>query len=344
MSAVALPVLRTPRLTLRPLEYSDARDIVDGVGNYDVARWLAVVPYPYGVADAHSFLSEVIHGGRRVWAICEGDGLQGIVSVAGGALGYWLARPVWGQGYGFEAVNAVAANWFADPDAGALAASCFHGNERSFAILRAAGFEVVCQRKRPARALSQEVWTSDMRLTRTRWELRQDFTLKTPRLTLRPMRTRDAVSLSALAVAEVTRNLCSIQPGLSEAGAREHIARHSWCGVPEFLLSIEREGHVIGALGLGGSPVSLTYFLSPEQWGQGLAGEALGAFLPQVFGRFTLGSVVAECFEDNAASRRVLQRLGFAETGRKTSGAAGRLEPAPVITYVLTRESLKVKP
>lgn len=38
MSYAALPVLRTPRLTLRPLTHLDADAIVDGVGNYDVSK------------------------------------------------------------------------------------------------------------------------------------------------------------------------------------------------------------------------------------------------------------------------------------------------------------------
>ena len=59
MHSAAPPTLRTPRLTLRPLTYDDCDAIAEGVGNYDVSRWLAVVPYPYSVEDARAFLERV---------------------------------------------------------------------------------------------------------------------------------------------------------------------------------------------------------------------------------------------------------------------------------------------
>ncbi len=68
MSRQAPPVLRTPRLTLRPLEMTDADAIVEGVGNYDVSRWLSVVPYPYTVEDALWFLEKTFETAKTFYS------------------------------------------------------------------------------------------------------------------------------------------------------------------------------------------------------------------------------------------------------------------------------------
>ena len=139
MSYAALPVLRTPRLTLRPLTDQDADAIVDGIGNFDVSKWLAVVPYPYSRDDAEKFIAKVDESGKPFWAICDADGLQGVVCLDD-ELAYWLARRVWGRGYGFEAAHAAVSHWFADPGAGDLMSGYFEGNTISGRLLFALGF------------------------------------------------------------------------------------------------------------------------------------------------------------------------------------------------------------
>ena len=59
---LAEPRLATRRLVLRPLAEGDLDDIVFGVGNFNVARYLARVPHPYGRRDAEGFLAFVRHG------------------------------------------------------------------------------------------------------------------------------------------------------------------------------------------------------------------------------------------------------------------------------------------
>ena len=61
----------------------------------------------------------------------------------------------------------------------------------------------------------------------------------------------------------------------------------------------------------------LGYWLDRAQWGRGVAGAAVAAFLPLVPER-PLHAVVAE---HNVASRRVLERLGFAQVGVKSPDA-----------------------
>ena len=55
---MTIPVLETARLRLRPVTPADAPAIVEGVGDWDVAKWLAVVPHPYTADDAREFIEE----------------------------------------------------------------------------------------------------------------------------------------------------------------------------------------------------------------------------------------------------------------------------------------------
>ena len=341
MSYAALPVLRTPRLTLRPLTDHDADAIVDGIGNFDVSKWLAVVPYPYSRDDAERFIAKVQGSGKPFWAICDADGLQGVVCLDD-ELAYWLARRAWGRGYGFEAALAAVSHWFSDPAAGDLMSGYFQGNTASGRLLSALGFVLEEQQERYAKSFQQDVVSNKMVLSRARWKARLEMAIYTPRLAIRPMMVGDAAALVALAVPEVTRNLSQIPTGWSEKDALDFIGKSRFRGLPGFRLAIEKDGQCIGGLGLGGSPVGIAYFLSPAHWGQGIATEALSAFLPEVFERFPLNTLVAEHFDDNPASGGVLRKLGFVETGQGMGTSKGRLEPHPVITYALSREGLKV--
>jgi RimJ/RimL family protein N-acetyltransferase len=160
--------LRTPRLTLRPLRPDDREAVARGVGNYDVAHWLAVVPYPYGLAEADTFIDEVRAAGKRVWAICDGEGLQGVVGLEA-QLGCWLARPAWGRGYASEACGIVVWHAFTALNEGSVESYVFEGNDRSHRVLTKLGFRETGRRKVESRALAQTVEALSLCLTRADW-------------------------------------------------------------------------------------------------------------------------------------------------------------------------------
>lgn len=341
MSYAALPTLRTPRLTLRALTEQDADAIVDGVGNYDVSRWLGVVPYPYDRRDALSFIGEVQDGPKLVWGVEDNSGLIGTVSTED-ELGYWFARRVWRKGYGFEAARAAVAHWFDDPSRGDLTSGYFQGNLRSEAVLRSLGFRFVGERTRYAKSLQQEVSSNELCLRRTDWDALQGFTLYTPRLTLRPMERSDAQALLALSAPEVARNVWNIPADWSLGAAEGFVADNVWQGYPGFRLAVVQGQHLAGYVGFGGEPLSVYFALAPDRWGQGVMTEALSAFLPELFRRFPMSQIRANHFVDNDASGKVLRKLGFERTGTDVATSKARLEPAPVITYAVTRETLRV--
>lgn len=57
------------------------------------------------------------------------------------------------------------------------------------------------------------------------------------------------------------------------------------------------------------------YVVAKEHWGRGLVPEALGPILRFGFERMKLHSVEARIHPDNRASRRVAEKLGFAQEG-----------------------------
>ena len=78
---------------------------------------------------------------------------------------------------------------------------------------------------------------------------------------------------------------------------------------------IELDGRLIGKAGLFEFP-EIGFILHPDAWGKGYAGEALRPVLDRAFTVHGLPFVEADVDPRNAPSLRLLQRMGFAETGR----------------------------
>jgi [ribosomal protein S5]-alanine N-acetyltransferase len=117
----ATVVLETGRLRVGSLRDNDLADLVAQIGNWEVARWVSNVPYPYTEADGREWIALVQQdhatGRPRRFGIAlrETNRLIGGVGLDGStgdgsdepSLGYWLGQPYWGYGYGREAVAAV---------------------------------------------------------------------------------------------------------------------------------------------------------------------------------------------------------------------------------------------
>lgn len=90
------------------------------------------------------------------------------------------------------------------------------------------------------------------------------------------------------------------------------IARNA-AGGDDFV--IEHEGRVIGDVGAGRLP-DFGFMLRRDCWGKGFATEASRAFIDHAFRNTAATELRADVDPRNAASLRVLDRLGFVETGR----------------------------
>lgn len=344
-----LATLETARLRLRPVERADVPAIVEGVGNWDVARWLAVVPYPYGPADAETFVAGTHARQARCWAIDDGSGLCGIVSLDP-MLGYWLARRVWGRGYLTEAGDAVVDAWFADGRAGPLQASYMTANAASARVLDKLGFTDVGAREIRSVALDQSVPGRLVSLSREGWKARRRYRLATRRLRLQELGDGDLGPLRRIGGdPRVASMIPAARSPWPEVEARRWLETGRYRGRPGFHAAIRtRMGRLIGMVSMGvppgGTVAGCAFFLDPAYWGRGLVTEAAGAFLADTMDRFGVPILTAEHVADNPAGGAVLRKLGFVRTGAAGRVSPARVEPAPVVIYRLDRANLKVTP
>jgi len=155
-----------------------------------------------------------------------------------------------------------------------------------------------------------------------RWDDR--FTLETPSLVLRALRSDDAAALfAAFSDARVMR-YWSTPPWTSLDQAHGFIERsHAAMASGEALrLGIERreDALLIGQCTLfdfvgPSTRAEIGYTLRFDAWGRGLMHEALTALLAHGFGTLGLHRVEADIDPRNTPSARSLERLGFTREG-----------------------------
>ena len=334
----------TPRLRLTPVSAGDPAEVADLIGNYDVARWLGRVPYPYSRADAEAFIAANADQTGRVWFIHDKGGLVGGISIDD-ELGYWLARPAWGKGYATEAGDWVVDVHFADPEAGALPSNYFPGNCRSAGVLKKLGFQETGQRPVRSLSLGQTIESHGMALARDAWRSRREIRIDTPRLTLRPLTAADAPILARIGgVPEIARMMTHLTAPWREPDVLNWIATGRFRGRPGYRLAITRDGRLIGTVGFGPDQ-SISYLLDRESWGKGIVTEAMTGFIADTFDRFPgITQLKADHFTDNPASGAVLRKLGFRETGTAMLSSRARSAPEPCVLYRLTRNAWAARP
>ncbi|QBF31963.1 GNAT family N-acetyltransferase [Thalassococcus sp. S3] len=164
-------IIETDRLVLRRLGPEDVGDIAALANNFEVARWVSRVPYPYSVEDAQMFIDTLPMGDPGVFGVTAEGRLVGCVSITK-AFGYWYGQPFWGRGYATEAGRALVAAHFAKSD-DTLQASYMLENAGSKGVLTKIGFEPTHLDTNPSRALGRDVEVQHVELTRTRWEALQ---------------------------------------------------------------------------------------------------------------------------------------------------------------------------
>jgi RimJ/RimL family protein N-acetyltransferase len=159
------------------------------------------------------------------------------------------------------------------------------------------------------------------------------FRLETRRLWLRWPQAADAPALGELAgdwdVARMTANLP--HPYRREDAdhfigrSREDNARGAALLFALTLKSLARQ--TIGVIGIEPSDFGpkLGYWLGRPYWGRGLASEAAAAVVDAFFLVTPRDELGATVLEENAASRGVLENLGFVEAAREAESASLRL-------------------
>lgn len=174
------PELRTKRLHLRPMQADDVDRIVEYLSDFEVSKRLARAQHPYERRHALDWVARN-QTSRLVdqtgFVLDAGQGLTGsigfhlIEDIPN--VGYWLAKPFWGQGLMSEAVRSVIAWMFEKSDHRLIRSGIFEGNEASLRIQENLGFKVIGTHKLHCLARGEDLPHLEMRLSRSRFDERQ---------------------------------------------------------------------------------------------------------------------------------------------------------------------------
>ncbi|MBX9701859.1 MAG: GNAT family N-acetyltransferase [Acetobacteraceae bacterium] len=177
--------------------------------------------------------------------------------------------------------------------------------------------------------------------------------LRTPRLSLRPLRAADAPALHRLVNDwEVAKTLARVPFPYPRDLADEWIAS-TWAQIAagtawHLAITGEEAGEemLIGCVGLTreGDEAELGYWVGRRFWGHGVASEAAGRLARWGLANLDIARLRASALLDNLASQAVLRRIGFRETGEGAQEFLSRGGKMPVRLFQAGREDMVVEP
>ncbi|WP_299475854.1 GNAT family N-acetyltransferase [uncultured Roseibium sp.] len=147
-------VIETERLVVRPPRADDIDRCAELLGDYEVAKMLSRVPYPYDLEQGRQYLEKSL---ARWENLAEADELGFHIDhegeLIGGLgfkklqetpeIGYWLGRPYWGKGFMSEALNAAICWVFENTAHERLACEAMTENPASIKVMERTGFRPV---------------------------------------------------------------------------------------------------------------------------------------------------------------------------------------------------------
>ncbi len=165
--------------------------------------------------------------------------------------------------------------------------------------------------------------------------------MHSPRLTYRPIDARDASRIAMLAGDwDIARMTARIPHPYSLVDADQWIAS---IGSDEFVRAVEHNGELIGAVGYierDSTQAEIGYWIGKPWWGHGFATEAAQALVRYCFEDVRFKRLTCGHFIDNAASARVIRKLGFRRVGSGSNWCEARKSEVPTIKYARRRPLL----
>ena len=143
-------------------------------------------------------------------------------------------------------------------------------------------------------------------------------TLTTERLILRPLAVADADDLYDMYRRSDAMRFVDTPPHASAAETRERVDEMLSGPGTIWIIRTAADGPALGFveyIGNAGVP-GMGYMLHPDQWGNGYMSEAVRAALDYGFGEMGLDRVELWIIEENTASMRLAERVGFRRRGR----------------------------
>jgi len=159
--------LETKRLILRKPKMSDADDIAEGIGNYDVAKMLMKVPYPYTKKNAEDFIKKRIQKWKEkdlddYLFMIELKSEKKVIGAIGvhridffngvGTTGSWINKKYWRNGYMTEAKIVVNDFVFSKLKLRRIESNIFIENKASGATQKKMGYKFEGMKRKCAKS------------------------------------------------------------------------------------------------------------------------------------------------------------------------------------------------
>jgi [ribosomal protein S5]-alanine N-acetyltransferase len=160
--------LKTKRLILREWKESDIEDLIEGLNDITVSKWLAFVPYPYTKKDAKEWIKSCIKNNKEPYnefefaielksekKVIGGVSLTHINKTHGTAGGgIWLNPKYQDHGYGSEAFAEKLRFAFEDLGLTKLENGFFSGNMASHKMQEKFGYKLGGTKKKAYRCMA----------------------------------------------------------------------------------------------------------------------------------------------------------------------------------------------
>lgn len=167
--------LSTERLLLRPLAEKDVEALAHLANNWNIARMLSRMPYPYSREMAGDWIGKQTSMRFGNEEFCYGIEFEGrLIGTCGvqrhadgtNELGYWVGEPWWNRGFATEAACAVRDEAVATFGSEAMISGHFAENHASGRVLTKLGFRYTGEESRWCVARQEHVRCLTMRLAR----------------------------------------------------------------------------------------------------------------------------------------------------------------------------------
>lgn len=193
----------------------------------------------------------------------------------------------------------------------------------------------------------------------TRETIDDGFTLTTERLALRWPRLADVAAIECLAGSKTVAETTALIPHPYPAGAADQfvfasrLANARGDGLTLAITEKKRPRDLIGVVAIQPPDFSgrsdcphpfLGYWLGVDFWGRGYATEAVEAMIELAFADTDADIVSAEVLTRNVASLRVLEKLGFEQTGSSLAPFPARGGMLPVVRLERSRHAVIAAP
>ena len=154
--------IKTDRLILKkPKSKQDIISIVSQIGDWEVVKWLAMVPYPYTYNDCESYLKKSNNNELALNIFLDNQLIGGVGLHLHNdnyyELGYWLGKDYWGKGYATESSKYLLEYALGKLDSPKIKSGYFIDNLPSGNVLKKLGFKEIGIEKRYSDSMKKEM-------------------------------------------------------------------------------------------------------------------------------------------------------------------------------------------